>query len=44
MTLNGWLQIGLYCLSILLVVKPLGLYMAACLKASAPSCRRCCGP
>jgi potassium-transporting ATPase potassium-binding subunit len=28
MTLNGWLQIGLYCLSILLVAKPLGLYMA----------------
>ncbi len=28
MTLNGWLQIGLYSLSILLAVKPLGLYMA----------------
>jgi potassium-transporting ATPase potassium-binding subunit len=28
MTVNGWLQIGLYCLSILLAVKPLGHYIA----------------
>ena len=28
MTLNGWLQIGLFCLAILVCVKPLGLYMA----------------
>ena len=28
MTLNGWLQIALYLLAILLVTKPLGVYMA----------------
>ncbi len=28
MTLNGWLQIGLFCLAILICVKPLGFYMA----------------
>ena len=28
MTLNGWIQIGLFCLAILVCVKPLGLYMA----------------
>jgi potassium-transporting ATPase potassium-binding subunit len=28
MTANGWLQIGLYFLAILLVTKPLGIYMA----------------
>jgi K+-transporting ATPase ATPase A chain len=27
MTLNGWLQIALYCAIVLLLVKPLGLYM-----------------
>ena len=28
MTINGWLQIGLFCLAILVSVKPLGAYMA----------------
>jgi K+-transporting ATPase ATPase A chain len=28
MTLNGWIQIGLFCLAIIVCVKPLGLYMA----------------
>jgi K+-transporting ATPase ATPase A chain len=28
MTLNGWIQIALFCLAILVCVKPLGLYMA----------------
>lgn len=28
MTFNGWLQIAVYCLSIIVCVKPLGLYMA----------------
>jgi len=28
MTTNGWIQIGLFCLAILVCVKPLGLYMA----------------
>jgi len=28
MTLNGWIQIGIFCLAILVCVKPLGLYMA----------------
>jgi K+-transporting ATPase ATPase A chain len=28
MTANGWIQIGLYCLAIIVCVKPLGLYMA----------------
>ena len=28
MTANGWIQIGLFCLAILVCVKPLGLYMA----------------
>ena len=28
MTTNGWLQIGLYCLALLVCVKPLGAYMA----------------
>jgi hypothetical protein len=27
MTANGWLQIGLYSLCVLLVAKPLGLYL-----------------
>ncbi|MGE5147028.1 MAG: potassium-transporting ATPase subunit KdpA [Candidatus Eiseniibacteriota bacterium] len=29
MTANGWLQIAVYCLLVLAVTKPLGLYMAA---------------
>ena len=29
MTINGWLQIAVYCLLILAVTKPLGLYMTA---------------
>jgi potassium-transporting ATPase potassium-binding subunit len=28
MTVNGWIQIGLFCLAIIVCVKPLGLYMA----------------
>ena len=28
MTANGWIQIALYCLAIIVCVKPLGLYMA----------------
>ena len=28
MTLNGWIQIAIYCLAIIVCVKPLGLYMA----------------
>lgn len=28
MTANGWIQIGLFCLAIIICVKPLGLYMA----------------
>ena len=28
MSANGWIQIGLFCLAILVCVKPLGLYMA----------------
>ena len=28
MTANGWIQIALFCLAILVCVKPLGLYMA----------------
>ena len=28
MTLNGWIQIGLFCLAVTICVKPLGLYMA----------------
>ncbi|MGO9133670.1 MAG: potassium-transporting ATPase subunit KdpA [Methylovirgula sp.] len=28
MTINGWIQIGIYCLLIIAVVKPLGAYMA----------------
>jgi len=28
MTANGWIQIGLFCLAVLVCVKPLGLYMA----------------
>lgn len=28
MTLNGWMQIALYCVVVLALVKPLGLYMA----------------
>jgi potassium-transporting ATPase potassium-binding subunit len=28
MTVNGWIQIGLFCLAILVCVKPLGLHMA----------------
>src|SRR5471032_2788794 len=28
MTANGWIQIGLFCLAIVVCVKPLGLYMA----------------
>ncbi|HVW74456.1 MAG TPA: potassium-transporting ATPase subunit KdpA [Rhizomicrobium sp.] len=28
MTLNGWIQIAIYCLAVILCVKPLGLYMA----------------
>src|SRR6187551_466605 len=27
MTINGWLQIALYCVVVTLLVKPLGLYM-----------------
>src|ERR1700710_3089753 len=27
MTVNGWLQIALYCVLLILLVKPLGLYM-----------------
>jgi len=29
MTANGWIQIGLFCLAIIVCVKPLGLYMAS---------------
>ena len=29
MTANGWLQIGVFCLAVLLVTKPLGLYLVA---------------
>src|SRR5665213_4550 len=28
MTVNGWIQIALFCLAVTLCVKPLGLYMA----------------
>src|SRR6185312_10496603 len=28
MTTNGWIQIGLFCVAVLLCVRPLGLYMA----------------
>ena len=28
MTINGWIQIAIYCLAIIVCVKPLGLYMA----------------
>ncbi len=28
MTANGWIQIGLFCVAVLVCVKPLGLYMA----------------
>src|ERR1700748_1122936 len=28
MTANGWIQIGLFCLAVIVCVKPLGLYMA----------------
>src|SRR5579864_7779537 len=28
MTVNGWIQIAIYCLAIIICVKPLGLYMA----------------
>ena len=28
MTLSGWLQIGLFFLAVLAIIKPLGLYMA----------------
>src|ERR1700727_186317 len=28
MTINGWVQIAIYCLAIIVCVKPLGLYMA----------------
>ncbi|HEX4026064.1 MAG TPA: potassium-transporting ATPase subunit KdpA [Rhizomicrobium sp.] len=28
MTVNGWIQIAIYCLAIIVCVKPLGLYMA----------------
>ena len=36
MTLNGWLQIGLFLLAILAVTPLLGRYMARVLTASAP--------
>ena len=28
MTINGWVQIAIYCVAIIVCVKPLGLYMA----------------
>ena len=35
MTLNGWLQIALYCALVLVCVKPLGAFMAAALRRRA---------
>ncbi|MGH8232276.1 MAG: potassium-transporting ATPase subunit KdpA [Steroidobacteraceae bacterium] len=43
MSANGWLQIGIYLLVLLLLVKPLGRYMAAVFEGTA-AVTRCCAP
>jgi K+-transporting ATPase ATPase A chain len=41
MAVNGWLQLALYLLVLLLLVKPLGAYMAAVFDGRAAIVRRC---
>ena len=43
MTLNGWLQIALYCALVLVFVKPLGCVHGAALRGERPSSRPCSG-
>ena len=42
MTINGWIQIAIYCAIVVALATPLGGYMTASSTASAPFCRRCC--
>ena len=44
MTGQGLLQLALYVVVLLALVKPLGAYMAPSSRASARSCHRCSGP
>ena len=41
MSANGWLQLAIYLLVLLLLVKPLGAYMAGVFDGSAAITRRC---
>ncbi len=43
MTLNGWIQIAIYCAIVVALVKPLGWYMTAVFNGERPFCRRSCG-
>jgi K+-transporting ATPase ATPase A chain len=43
MTMNGWIQIAIYCAIVVALVKPLGWYMTRVFNGSARSCRRFCG-
>jgi potassium-transporting ATPase potassium-binding subunit len=44
MTISGWLQLGLYVAVLLLLVKPLGAYMAAVYEGRATRAQRIGGP
>ena len=43
MTLNGWIQIPLYCAIVVALVKPLGWYMTRVFTGERTSSRRSCG-
>ena len=42
MTINGWLQIAIYCVLIFLFVKPFGAYMANVFDGQRTLFRWCC--
>ena len=44
MNASGWMQIGLYVVVLLLLVKPLGAYMAAVYEGRASGAQRIGGP
>ena len=44
MTLNGFLQLGIYCLVLLAVTKPLGIYMARIFSGEKTFLGRVLGP
>ena len=44
MTLNGWLQLGLYLVVLIALVKPLGAYMARVYEGQSTSLGRVLGP